>query len=108
MTLQGAKDVRRFALYERRDSPSTPDGWENHQEFEYRVSWRLYTVKGKDYRDYRTCLEEWRQVATDLREILGPDGKSERWDFEYSYVFVFLRTIEDAIELKLKYEFPSD
>lgn len=90
------------------------DGWKGFEQFEYRVSWRLYQRGTNDdgtprlARDYLRCLEEDSKILfPQLEEWFGPRGPDGRWDFVFDWVYLFFRTKQDFAEFRLRIDLPK-
>lgn len=92
------------------DSPKqSMNGWKNHEQFEYRVSWRIYTKEnGEELRDYRICAElDIPIIVPEIEEWFGPYGPKGRWDIDYGYMYLFFRTLADITEFRLRINLPG-
>lgn len=90
------------------DKKDNNDNWMYYSSYHYRISWRLYRSSNNaiECREYRACSDEWPVVRQRIVEILGDKGV--RWEFDYTYLYVYVRSLSDMTLLKLSYEFPND
>ncbi len=103
------KYVNRVEI-EHYDSPiQKMDGWKGYEQFQYRVSWRIYTKEdGQDYHDARLCWEvDLPELQPEIVTWFGQPGKDGRWDINYNYMYLFFRTLADITEFRLRINLPG-
>lgn len=101
-------EIRRFTEYEHIENPIQPfEGWIGYEQFEYRVSWRVYTTENGDFRDYHTCEDESSSICEQIEKQFGPMGPEGRWHFNWNFLYLFFRTKQDFVEFRLSFDLPS-
>jgi hypothetical protein len=99
---------RQYTQFETREKPKDAnDNWDKFFEFGFRASWRIYmNAKGRECRNYRTCMDEIEHLMEIMKHQLGPRG--ERWDADIDYLYLYLKSSVDFAEFRLVIELPFD